>query len=340
MSLTTSHVHLDAPRERALVDVLEQLPAALWVDGVVQADLWDRALLDPARDILSRNGKGVRGRLVEHGWVLAGGMPGTLPDALSITLELLHVGSLVVDDIQDDSSMRRGEPAVHRRYGMPVALNMANWLYFIAVGLVSRTELEPVRRLALLQDVNEGLLRCHQGQALDLSVRVSTVARTSVADVVSTSTSLKTGSLMGLATTMGARAAGASGERLASIQAFGVELGIALQMLDDWSSVAVPRRREKGAEDLIFQRPTWPWAWAAELGTGFDELVRALEEAESARDLDAVASALVDALRDRAPAHIDRHFERVVTRLGTIEAEESARAAAMAEVTALRSAFS
>jgi hypothetical protein len=45
----------------------------------------------------------------------------------------------------------------------------------------------------------------------------------------------------------------------------GRDLGVALQMLDDWTGIACERRRHKGNEDLRGARPTWPWAWLSEL---------------------------------------------------------------------------
>lgn len=340
MTATSPLVNLDAPRAAALAQILETLPPELWTSGTVSADLWDRALLDPARDILARGGKGVRGRIVEHGWALAGGGPEGPPDELPVTIELLHAGSLVVDDIEDDSSHRRGAPAVHRRYGVPIALNMANWLYFVAFGVLGRLPVDAETRAALLLDVNRGLLRCHQGQALDLSVRVTTLPVERVLDVVSTSTSLKTGSLMGLASTLGGRAAGADSTTLAAIEAFGLELGLLLQMLDDWSSLSVPRRRPKGIEDLRLERPTWPWVWLAEDDVEFSRVTSAVAAASCADDFDRVAFVLAAALEGRARLRLDAQRARVHSRLDEIGAAPEAHEKALADLVALRAAFS
>ena len=52
--------------------------------------------------------------------------------------EIIHAGSMIVDDIEDDSSERRGAPAVHRLHGLPLALNAGNWMYFAPFRLVER----------------------------------------------------------------------------------------------------------------------------------------------------------------------------------------------------------
>src|SRR6056297_3415073 len=52
--------------------------------------------------------------------------------------EILHNGTIIVDDIEDGASMRRGEPALHRRFGTDVALNAGNAMYFLPLKVVSR----------------------------------------------------------------------------------------------------------------------------------------------------------------------------------------------------------
>jgi geranylgeranyl pyrophosphate synthase len=253
------------PTLRSLVaDFLAEAPAELAIDDTLHSRFLDAALLDPAHDILRRRGKELRSRMFESCWILAGGAPGEHPEQLPLVVELLHTGSLVIDDIQDDSALRRGEPALHRRFGVPVALNTGNWLYFLPLALLSRMGLSDTLTLRLYADISDAVLLCHKGQALDLSTHVAAVRQSEMPQLVAQATQLKTGSLMRLAALLGARTAGAEGERLAALARFGAELGVGLQMLDDWSGLTVEARRRKGLEDIKLGRPTWPWAWLAE----------------------------------------------------------------------------
>ena len=93
------------------------------------AAIGERALRGPLREFLSRPGKAFRGRLVEASWHVARGRFEPVPEILPIVVEALHAGSLIVDDIEDDATERRGGPALHRMVGTPVALNAGNWLY-------------------------------------------------------------------------------------------------------------------------------------------------------------------------------------------------------------------
>jgi len=230
----------------------------------VPAGLWDSALLGPLTDFLSRPGKELRGRMVELGYALGGGDPERMPETLSFLIELLHAGSLIVDDIEDGSTQRRGKPALHCTYGVPVALNAGNWLYFWPQVLLSRMGLPSAARLEAHERIAECLLRCHEGQALDLTARVTDLPRADVPKVVRAITTLKTGQLIGLACAIGAIAAGATTRRIEALNAFGRDIGVGLQMLDDLSGALNPSRRDKALEDLRGARATWIWAWLAE----------------------------------------------------------------------------
>src|SRR5688572_28382102 len=90
--------------------------------AALSQELWNRALRGPVLDVVERPGKALRAGLVSRCYELAGGS-GACPDELSAIVEILHAGSLVIDDIEDASTLRRGRPALHALYGVPVALN-------------------------------------------------------------------------------------------------------------------------------------------------------------------------------------------------------------------------
>ncbi|CAN5899738.1 hypothetical protein BH11MYX2_BH11MYX2_26090 [soil metagenome] len=261
MTPKLASVNVPAVTSASAVDALVR---ALATDGVcaldpsVPAAVWEKALSGPAAEFLARPGKQLRAAFVRAGWSLAGGAH-ACPERLSLIVELLHAGSLIVDDVQDGSTERRGGPALHHLVGVPLAINVGSWMYFWALAEIGELGLAPHIELRIQRVAAATLMRCHQGQALDLSVKIADLEMAQIPGVVAATTRLKTASLCRLATEIGALAADVSSDRLAAIGAFGEAAGTALQMLDDLGSLT--SRREKGREDLRGGRPTWPWAW-------------------------------------------------------------------------------
>ena len=266
----TASTRVASPLVGALPEILRLLErsfaqagdAAPIVAGV-PSQLWDDALLDPLREFLARPSKGFRGRVVELGYQLAGGRK-SVPRELPVIIESLHAGSLIIDDIEDESEQRRSAPCLHRTIGVPLALNAGNFLYFWPQVLLARSGLAPKLRLRAAERLAECLMRCHQGQALDLAVRVDALPQADVPGVVTAIATLKTGGLIGLAAALGALAAGADDAQTNAIARFGCAAGVGLQMLDDMSGIQNTRRRAKAYEDLLHARPTFVWSLLAE----------------------------------------------------------------------------
>jgi geranylgeranyl pyrophosphate synthase len=223
-------------------------------------ELWNQALRTPVLDVVERPSKALRAGLVAHCYALAGGR-GACPEELIAIVEILHAGSLVIDDIEDDSTLRRGRPALHTLHGVPVALNAGNWMYFWALGLVEQLAVSDRVQLSAYRWLHRTLLRSHHGQALDLTANVYRLPQRDVARVVQATTELKTGALMELSAALGALAAEAEPPLISALSRFGREVGVALQMLDDVGGLLSEKRQHKGHEDLVLGRPTWPWAW-------------------------------------------------------------------------------
>jgi geranylgeranyl pyrophosphate synthase len=247
-----------------------QLQDLLGLDDPAQVeDILQKALLNPIHELTSSPGKRVRGKLVALAYrLLSNGAQQTAVSARRLrigseVLELIHAGSLIVDDIEDGSRMRRGIPALHVRYGLPIALNAGNWLYFWPFQLVKDLELADDTTLRAYQYYHRTLLRAHFGQALDLGTGVDTLAQDRVAEVCLVALALKTGALMGFAMVMGGLIAGAGESATALLNDFGRDLGVALQMFDDIGNVSGAREPSKQYEDFTLCRPSWAWAWAA-----------------------------------------------------------------------------
>jgi geranylgeranyl pyrophosphate synthase len=133
--------------------------------NAISTDLWQQ-ISDPARDLLSRGGKRWRPLLL----LLCAEMYGDWHRALPLTpmVEIAHNGSLIVDDIEDGALQRRGEPAEHIKFGMDLALNAGNLMYFLPARVIDTTSFTDSQQLILHRFYVEDLVRLHFGQGLDI----------------------------------------------------------------------------------------------------------------------------------------------------------------------------
>lgn len=324
-----------------LVDLLDRelSPLVESASSSVTPEVWERALVGLARELLARPGKQFRARLVELGWAL-GGAARPLSPLAGPLVELIHAGSLIVDDIEDDSSRRRGRPSLHRICGVPLALNTGNWLYFAAYHLLDALGLDDAQTLALYRRLTETMIRSHQGQALDLGLDVSEVRQRDIGAAADAAASLKAGALMSFAAELGAIAGGAGPDKIAVLSRFGCALGVGLQHLDDLGGLRCAPRREKGREDLAGRRLTWPWAYlAAELDeVRFHGLQTKLRHARPA-SLDRLVIELSDLLGDDAYRRACALLERAVAPLRETFAGDPWLAAVSAEVARVEQSY-
>jgi geranylgeranyl pyrophosphate synthase len=270
--------------------------------GTLPEPLWEQALRGPLRAFLSRPGKASHARFVELAFCAAGGEAGAHPPELPLLIESLHAGSLIIDDIEDGSDERRGAPTLHRQYGVPIALNAGNWLYFHAYELLARMRLpSDAAKLAAFAHVSRWLLRCHEGQALDLSARATELAQQDVGPVTTLIAHAKTGGLLALGMGLSAIAAGAGEDVQHALSDFGATVGASIQMLDDLSGVVDVRRRNKAIEDLRHARATFLWAWLAHDASS--ELYRACQARLRAVVAGDDPAELIEVLRFRVVAH-------------------------------------
>ena len=128
-----------------------------------------RALADPVWNLLDRGGK--RWRAVLFLQFVEGF--GEDPEAyvLYATIpEILHNGTIIVDDVEDGAEMRRGEPAIHHQVGKDIALNAGNGMYFLPLKLISKNpgDLPPEARLRAYEMLMYEFNRTHLGQGMDI----------------------------------------------------------------------------------------------------------------------------------------------------------------------------
>ncbi|XP_060811254.1 terpene synthase [Bombus pascuorum] len=122
----------------------------------------DEILLLPLTYILQIPGKQIRGKLIQafNYWLK---IPQDKFNAVADIIQLLHTSSLLLDDIQDNSVLRRGIPVAHNIYGIASTINASNYGIFIALEKVMALN-HPEGIQVYLQQ----LLELHRGQGMEL----------------------------------------------------------------------------------------------------------------------------------------------------------------------------
>ena len=235
-------------------------------------------------------GKGVRPLLCLLSNAAAGGdWKMAVPAATGI--ELIHNFSLIHDDIEDGSDLRRHRPTIWKLWGLPQAVNAGDALFALA-GLSSYRLLElghdasTVLRVQRLLD--ESCLDLTKGQYLDLSFDVN---EPKVLERYLEMIQNKTASLVAASAAAGAMSAGVSDHDIRAYKTFGHHLGLAFQILDDvlgtWGSE--DNMGKPVGADVESRKPSYPPIYALENssefgrlwndeGTSSEEVMAALDE--------------------------------------------------------------
>lgn len=180
-----------------------------------------------------------------------------LPAAAAV--ELVHNFSLIHDDIQDHSILRRGQETVWVRWGEPQAINAGDSMFVIALQAIQRLSRRNTPDLVYRASdiLLNACLDLTYGQYLDLDYEKRD--RVSLDDYW-LMIEKKTAQLIGASTELGALIAGVDGERLSHFRNFGVFLGLAFQAQDDylgiWGDAALMGKSNES--DLISGKKSMP----------------------------------------------------------------------------------
>lgn len=154
-----------------------------------------------------------------------------LPDAyeLATAIELFHNFTLVHDDIMDAAPLRRGMETVHKKYGDSVALLCGDVMMIRAYDYLNKINTQYLQRIMYL--FNKTAREVCEGQQLDMDFEKRNDVQL---DEYLHMISLKTSVLLAASLEMGSILGGASEGNCRHIYEFGLNLGIAFQIQDDY----------------------------------------------------------------------------------------------------------
>jgi len=231
--------------------------------------------------------------------------------AFAATVEFIHTATLLHDDVVDISSLRRGRPTANAAFGNAPSVLVGDFLYTRAFQLmVGLGDMDVLRHMAettniiaegeVLQLVRAGDPGTGEDQYLDVITR-------------------KTAILFAAACQGAATLSGAGEPQREALREFGLNLGIAFQMIDDvldYDGDAGTMGKNVG-DDLTEGKVTLPLIYTLEAGTPAERaLVRDAISQRSAAQIGAITAAVrrcggLDHTRDRARHYRDLALDRL-----------------------------
>jgi len=253
------------------------------------------------------------------------GEPNAASVDVAVGLEVLHLASLMHDDVVDEADMRRGKPAVRQLFGNRIAVLVGD--YLAARAYRKLTNIRDWTYVEIMAQVVDDMASSEAAFA-----RIGPFELTE-ADCLDIARG-KTAGLFGAACRLGAMSVGASEPDCLSMREYGINLGIAFQLADDLLDV-FGQAREIGKDagrDVITGQFSLPIVAALESPDGHN--VRRIIEEFRSRDLggdelDAALANLADAVdnaggRARAQEMALEHVERARAALEGIDGDVQA----------------
>ena len=242
-----TEVYPDAPMSvQAATDLIASKDTTWYLDGADLQKFHD-GIVAPVRYITDMGGKSWRSYGALACIDIVGGDARKYVRWLSMP-EFLHVGSLIIDDIEDRSLKRRGVDCAHVKFGEPIAINAGCAAYFQGQQLLVVPGLSPEQLNAVYDYYFAALRAGHAGQALDIAglgdLMDGALAAASGgalgADVIALAEAriiaihrLKTAVPAASLARMGALVGGGSAQQIEAIGRYYESIGIAFQIMDD-----------------------------------------------------------------------------------------------------------
>ncbi|MDX1829479.1 MAG: polyprenyl synthetase family protein [Lutibacter sp.] len=144
-------------------------------------------------------------------------------------IEVFHNFTLIHDDIMDNAIIRRGKTTVHEKWNINAGILSGDAMMIMAYQLLEKYEPQLYKKLNIL--FSKTALEVCEGQQLDIDFETKT--NVSIPDYIKMIT-YKTSVLVAAAMKMGAILANVSNDEAEKIYKFGLNLGIAFQLQDDY----------------------------------------------------------------------------------------------------------
>ena len=207
----------------------------------------NKAVAEPFWEFLDRGGKRWRPALFLLIIEALGKNPKEFLD-FAIIPEVVHNGTIIVDDVEDSSEMRRGKPCTYKIYGIDIAINVGNAMYYMPlITLMKYRDRISKEKLSRLYEIYvQEMINLSFGQAMDIAWHkgLANADQINVENYMQMC-AYKTGTLARMAARMAAVLADADEKLVEKLGRFAEAIGVAFQVQDDILDLTSPEFAEK-----------------------------------------------------------------------------------------------
>jgi geranylgeranyl diphosphate synthase type I len=195
----------------------------------------NKGIAEPIWEILDRGGKRWRPALF---LLICEALGENSEDCLDFAIipEVVHNGTLIIDDIEDSSELRRGKPCTYKIYGVDIAVNAGNAMYYLPLLplMEKKAQFADITLRNIYEVYVQEMINLSLGQAMDITWHkgIATADNLNEEDYLQMC-AYKTGTLARMAAKISAVLAGARKELVEKLGRFAESIGVAFQMQDD-----------------------------------------------------------------------------------------------------------
>ena len=225
--------------EKEIEKYIPRIATKSWIEStlgktVFELDLeaYTKGVNDPIWNLLDRGGKRFRPVMT---CIVAEALGGSWEMGMKVApiVELIHNGTLMSDDVEDDSVARRGQPCVHKIYGIDTAVNTGAIMYFWPMAKIVNNDfnLTEKQKMQIYDLYITEMIRVSSGQAWDIEWHHG--GYTPNEKQYLNMCLCKTGVLTRFACQLGAIIGNATSEQYNALGEFGQIVGVGFQIQDD-----------------------------------------------------------------------------------------------------------
>ena len=220
------------PRKFSADSILFKVNPPLYCSNL---EALNKGIAEPIWEILDRGGKRWRPALFLLVYEALGKSSKECLD-FAIIPEVIHNGTLIIDDIEDSSELRRGKPCTYRVFGMDIAVNAGNTMYYLPLLPMIENKMQfPAETVRDVYEVYvQEMINLSLGQAMDITWHrgIANADNLEEEDYLQMC-AYKTGTLARMAAKISAVLAGANKNLVEKLGRFAESIGVAFQMQDD-----------------------------------------------------------------------------------------------------------